>query len=293
MQHPKITVRKISTDWKAMPSGLTYLFIGQPKTGKTTACSKWSELGSDGVILLDTDLGADFVDGVNSVTVSSLNAPTRPVQHEGKQVVKKGQPQIEVIPPNERGFVERSGKNKGKPIDSYSLIEVYNWLSTEWDTLPYDTIVIDTVGQVNEWVEDAVIKELGITAMGEGQWGADWGKARRKNVDIIKRFQAFIKKKGGNLVLVSHSKSTVVTDGKAQLGPELPRGLGYALAAKADVIGYVTAEKEDGQFNVSFEAYDERVIGSRLAPLAQKVLPFDYQAVSKEILNYKREKSNG
>jgi len=276
-----------------MPSGLTYLFIGQPKTGKTTACSKWSELGSDGVILLDTDLGADFVDGVNSVTVSSLNAPTRPVQHEGKQVVKKGQPQIEVIPPNERGFVERSGKNKGKPIDSYSLIEVYNWLSTEWDTLPYDTIVIDTVGQVNEWVEDAVIKELGITAMGEGQWGADWGKARRKNVDIIKRFQAFIKKKGGNLVLVSHSKSTVVTDGKAQLGPELPRGLGYALAAKADVIGYVTAEKEDGQFNVSFEAYDERVIGSRLAPLAQKVLPFDYQAVSKEILNYKREKSNG
>ena len=276
-----------------MPSGLTYLFIGQPKTGKTTACSKWSELGSDGVILLDTDLGADFVDGVNSVTVSSLNAPTRPVQHEGKQVVKKGQPQIEVIPPNERGFVERSGKNKGKPIDSYSLIEVYNWLSTEWDTLPYDTIVIDTIGQVNEWVEDAVIKELGITAMGEGQWGADWGKARRKNVDIIKRFQAFIKKKGGNLVLVSHSKSTVVTDVKAQLGPELPRGLGYALAAKADVIGYVTAEKEDGQFNVSFEAYDERVIGSRLAPLAQKVLPFDYQAVSKEILNYKREKSNG
>ena len=126
--------------------------------------------------------------------------------------------------------------------------------------------------------------------MGEGQWGADWGKARRKNVDIIKRFQSLIKKKGGNLVLVSHSKTTVVTDGKAQLGPELPRGLGYSLAAKADVIGYVTAEKEDGLYYVSFEAYDERVVGSRLAPLAQKVLPFDYQAVSDEILTYKREK---
>lgn len=275
-----------------MPSGLTYLFIGQPKTGKTTACSKWSELGSDGVILLDTDLGSDFVDGVNAVTVSSLNAPTRAVEHEGKQVVKNGKPQFEVIPPLERGFVKRSGKDKGTPIESYSLIEVYNWLNTEWDKLPYDTIAIDTIGQVNEWVEDTVIKELGITAMGEGQWGADWGKARRKNVDIIKRFQALIKKKGGNLILVSHSKTTAVTDGKAQLGPELPRGLGYSLAAKADVIGYVTAQKEDGQYYVSFEAYDERVVGSRLAPLAQKVLPFDYKAVSDEILNYKREADN-
>ena len=273
-----------------MPSGLTYLFIGQPKTGKTTACSKWSELGSDGVILLDTDLGADFVDGVNTATISSLNAPTRAVMHEEKQVVKNGKPQFEVIPPLERGFVKRSGKDKGKPIETYSLIEVYNWLNTEWDKLPYDTVVIDTIGQVNEWVEQTVIEELGITAMGEGQWGADWGKARRKNVDIVKRFQSLIKKKGGNLVLVSHSKTTVVTDGKAQLGPELPRGLGYSLAAKADVIGYVTAEKEDGQYYVSFEAYDERVVGSRLAPLAQKVLPFDYQAVSDEILTYKKEK---
>ena len=41
---------------------------------------------------------------------------------------------------------------------------------------------------------------------------------------------------------------------------------------------------------MSFEAYDERVVGARLAPLAQKVLPFDYQAVSDEILTYKKEK---
>ena len=56
-----IEVRKVSTDWgKGMPSGLTYFFIGQPKTGKTTACASWSEKGSDGVLVLDTDLGAEF-----------------------------------------------------------------------------------------------------------------------------------------------------------------------------------------------------------------------------------------
>jgi len=272
-----------------MPAGLTYLIIGQPKTGKTTAVSRWSSKGADGVLLIDTDLGSDFVKDANVVTVTGLNAPMRPVLHEGKQVVKNGQPSNEVVPPEERGFNIRSGKEKGKPLAVYSMIEVYNWISKEWDKLPYDTIAIDTIGEVNSWIEQSVIHELGITAMGEGQWGADWGKARRKNLDVIKRFQDLMKKKGGNLILVSHSKTSQLQDGKVQLGPELPRGLGYSLAAKADVIGYTTASKEDGKYYISFEAYDERVVGSRLKPLAQKVLPFEYSAISNEILKYKEE----
>ena len=287
-----LEVRKINTDWgEGLPSGLPYFFIGQPKTGKTTACASWSEKGAEGVLILDTDLGAEFVDNANVVTISSLNAPSRPVMKDNKQVTKGGQPQYELVPPEERGFVYRSGQDKGKPMPVYSLIEAYQWLEKEWDKLPYDTVVIDTLGQVNEWVEDIVLKELGITTMGEGQWGADWGKARRKNVDVIKRFQNLIKQKGGNLILVSHSKTTVVTDGKAQLSPELPRGLGYSLAAKADVIGYSTAQKDDGKYYVSFEAYDERVVGSRLKPLSQKVLPFDYESIVTEIKQYK-EKTN-
>lgn len=285
-----IEVRKVSTKWSdGLPTGLTWFFIGQPKTGKTTACAEWSMKGSEGVLILDTDLGAEFVDNANVVTIASLNAPTRPVMKDGKQVTLAGSPQSEVIPPSERGFVYRSGKDAGKPQPVYSLIETYQWAEENWDDLPYDTIVIDTLGQVNEWVEETVLQELGISAMGEGQWGADWGKAKRKNVDIIKRFQNLMKKKGGNLVLVAHSKTTVVTDGKAQLSPELPRGLGYSLAAKADVIGYSTALKDDGSFNVSFEAYDERVVGSRLKPLSQKKLPFSFKAIVSEILNYKEK----
>ena len=37
-----INVRKVSTDWTTLPTGLTWYFIGQPKTGKTTQASKWS-----------------------------------------------------------------------------------------------------------------------------------------------------------------------------------------------------------------------------------------------------------
>lgn len=272
-----------------MPSGVTYFLIGQPKTGKTTASSSWSEKGAEGVLMIDTDLGSDFADGANVVTVTELNPPMRNVMVDGIQVVKKGVPQTEIIPAEERGYKFRTGKETGTPMPVYSLIEVYQWLVKEWDNLPYDTIVIDTIGQVNEWVETIVLQELGITAMGEGSWGADWGKARRKNLDIIQRFQSLTKKMGANLILISHSKTTTVTDGKAQVGPELPRGLGYSLAAKADVIGYCTADKDGGKYYISFEAYDERVVGSRLKPLAQKRLPFNYESIKNEIVNYKKE----
>ena len=285
-----LNVQKISTDWaNGLPGGITWYFIGQPKSGKTTQASGWSSKGKDGVLLIDTDLGADFVDGANVVTVASLNPPTRNKMSDGVKVVKNGTPVIEVIPPKERGYSHRTGPDKGQPMAAYSLAEVVSSLEQDWDNYPYDTVVIDTIDQVNSWIEDIVKKELSIQEMGEGQWGADWAKARRKNTDAIIRLQRFLKKVGGNLVLISHSKSTVVTDGKAQLSPNLPRGLASALTAKADVIGYTTCNKEDGKYEVSFQSYDERMVGSRLKPLAQKSLPFNFDEIINEIKSYKEE----
>ena len=289
-----IKIRNISTDWSVMPGGLTWYFIGQPKSGKTTAASGWSEKGQGGVLLIDTDLGVDFVDGANTVTVSSLNPPEELVKEKGEQVYNdRGSPQTRIVPAMKRGFYHRTGKNKGKSMEVYSLQEIYMWISEKWDELPYDTIVIDTIDEVNEWIQDEVVKELGITAMGEGQWGADWGKARRRNVDIVKRFQIFLKSKGGNLILISHSKSTQMQDSKVQLSPDLPRGLAYALTAKADVIGYCTADKDSKGYYVSFQAYDERTVGSRLKPLSQTTLPLSYNSIKEQILNYEKESKNG
>jgi len=241
------------------------------------------------VLILDTDLGSDFVDGANVITIASINAPKRHVKKDDKIVTEKGQPKIEIIPPEERGFYHRVGPDKGKPMEVYSLVEVLIWLTKEWKTLPYDTVVIDTIDQVNRWIEEIVTKELNISQMGEGNWGADWGMARRKNIEIMVRFQKMLKRNGGNLILISHSKQTTVTDGKTQLMPELPRGLAYGLTAKADVIGYTTANKDDLKYYVSFKSYDERTVGSRLKPLCQKELLFDYETIKKEILNYKEK----
>ena len=284
-----IKVNKVKNDWKALPGGITWYIIGQPKTGKTTQASKWSPKGNDGVLLIDTDLGSDFVEGANTVTVTDLNQPIEPLTKDGKQVLKNGQPQYVVTPPDKRGYYYRSGKNKGKPMEVYSFGEILQWLETKWNELPYDTVVVDTIDQINKWIEQKVIKELEIDAMGQGQWGTDWGMARRNNLDIIVRLQKLMKKVGGNLVLISHSKTTTITDGKAQLSPELPRGLAYSLTAKADVIGYTTVDKDSDNYMISFKSYDERTVGSRLKPLAQKDLPFDYKEIVNEITKYKEK----
>jgi len=289
----EIKVQKVSTDWSDMPGGLTYYIIGQPKSGKTTAAASWSPKGQSGVLLIDTDLGADFVEGANQVIVTSLNPPMRPIEKDGKKVIKDGKEQYELVPPSERGYYQRSGPNKGKPAETHSLAEIYMWLEEKWQELPYDTIAIDTIDVCNKWIEEIVCDELNINAMGDGQWGADWGQAKRKNLDLIKRFQALIKKHGGYLIMISHAKSTQIQDGKVQLAPELPRGLGYALTAQADVIGYATVQRQgdgdDTEHMISFINYDERTVGSRLKPLAHKRLPFNYESIQNEILTYREE----
>ena len=98
-----------------------------------------------------------------------------------------------------------------------------------------------------------------------------------------------MKQHGSNLILTSHSKQSQMNDGKVQLSPELPRGLGYALCARADVIGYSTVVKDEIIPNVSFQAYDERTVGSRLKPLNGKILPFTYDDITKAITEYKDE----
>ena len=283
-----LQIQKVKTDWsESLPGGLTWYFVGQPKSGKTTAASKWSQLGSEGVLVIDTDLGADFVDGANVVTVTSLNTPGRVKEKDGVKITKNGQPQIEAVPPDERGYFYRAGNKKGEKMPVYSLKEVVDDLKKNWHDYNYDTIVIDTIDMVNTWIEEIVTKELGIDNMGDGQWGADWAKARKKNISIVSDLQRFIKKVGANLILISHAKLTSVVDGKAQLGPQLPSGLGRSLTAHADVIGYVTCNKDNQGHYISFESYDERMIGSRLRPLAQKSLPLDYNTIMNEIKTYK------
>jgi len=285
-----IKVRKIDVDWSDMPSGLTWYIIGAPKTWKTTQASRWHKDGAEKVLLLDTDLGADFANDANVIPISSLNTPRRKkLSTDGKTITKGGKVVYEDIPPLERGHHHRTGKQKGKPMEIYSLQEVVIWLKTNWDKLPYEVVVMDTIDEINSWIEKRIEVTKEVSSIADIEWGAGWSQARKENLDIAKRLQTFLKSKGADFILVSHSKPTSLTDGKVQLSPELPRGLAAGLTAKADIIGYTSAKKEDKQVYISFLSYDERMIGSRLRPLMQKTILFDYATVLKEVNNYKEE----
>ena len=290
-----VEVSKVTVKWsQGLPSGLTWYFIGQPKTGKTTAAASWSTKGSKAVLMLDTEQGTDFVEGANRVTITSLNPPVRELaDEEGKVLTKGGTPQYEPIPALERGYKYRGGKDKGKPMPVYSFAEVLTWLSSDWELLPYDTIVIDTVDSLNSWVERIVCAELGTKAMGDAEWGADWGRARQRVTAIVEKLQGLVKKHDATLIMISHSKQTTVVDGKSQIGPELPRGLASGLLARSDVIGYTTATKNDGHYYINFRSYEERMIGSRLKPLSQQELLFDYKTILETVKKYKEIKENG
>ena len=48
-------------------------------------------------------------------------------------------------------------------------------------------------------------------------------------------------------------------------------------------------DKEDGKAYVSFKSYDERAVGSRLKPLSQEKVLFEYESVRKQIITYKEK----
>ncbi len=288
-----IEVQTVATNWKQLPTGLIWYVIGQPKSGKTTALSEWSDKGQAGTLIIDTDMGADFVDGANVIPCVSLQPPLIPTMMNGIQVVLDGIPIFErdadgnhiVVPPTERGYNYRVGEKQGQPMPVYSISEIVGWLLKEYDNLPYNTIVLDTIDQINTWNEHRTCKKMGIASMGQGEWGADWSEAKEGTLRSFSALRDLVKRKGGTLVIVSHSKETTIVPAKGkrkaitQLGPALPSGLATRLLGDVDIIGYTTGSKSDGQYHISFEAYEERKVGSRLRPIAQKELPFNYKAI--------------
>lgn len=288
-------IRKISLEenTSTFPRGLVWFFMGFPKTGKTTQASRWAEGGSDKVLLIDTDHGTDFVDGANVVVCTSLNIPTRDKVVDGKKVttVVDGVEKIvkTIIPPNERGFYHRVGADKGTQMEVYSMAEIYKEVKALLlkGQFPYEAIAIDTLDKINEWIEEIVAKELGQEAMGQSAgWGADWGLARRRNLDIARKWCDLCRQYGLTLIFTSHAKQRQVIDKKVQLGPELPGGLGRALSGKADIIG-LSSIGQNKKPVITFRNFDEITIGSRLPALFQQSMDFDFKTVHDAIINWK------
>ena len=292
-----IKLQKVHIDWTKPLQGLTWYIMGSPKTGKTTQMSNWSSKGQDGVVILDTDLGADYVEGANIIPITSLNPPIRQVIHESVPVTEMFNgstvPKMELVPPAERGFFARTNKNE--PMEVYSLVEAIEDLKINWDSKEYkniDTVVIDTIDKVNLWMEVIIEQKLGVDNIADAGFGAGWATVSSKIDKSIQSLQEFLKRRGGTLVLISHCKPSTMIDGKVQLSPNIPKGLAAKLTRRSDIIGVTGIQQGTGAFMISFMGYGERQVGSRLRPLVGKQLPFNYIEIMNELKTYSKENEN-
>jgi hypothetical protein len=290
-------LRNAEINWNVVPKGMTILFFGHPKTWKTTVASSWAEGGRDSVLLIDTELGSDFVPGINRIICTSLRPPVEHVYTEDGKIETDGMgiPKTKITEPKDRGYVYTVGDLIGQPMPTYSLQETIDYIFDQIydNNFPFETVVIDTIDEINTWVEQEVIAELKIPAMGAGEYGSDWALARDRVTSMISELKKLLKQRGINLILISHAKNTsFIEKGKTKIiqqGADLPRGIAKKIMGMCELIGYVVKDGKD-QVHLSFDGFDEVQMGSRLRPLQGKKIKFSYQDFVKEVTSYKQEK---
>jgi len=290
-------IRTQTIDHSIMPAGLTMLIFGQPKTHKSTELAKWSDRGSAGTLVIDTQFGTDFIGGINKIHCVSLYPPMIPVLDlNGNQMTdERGLLAVEPLLPENRGYIHRNGAEKGQAMAVYSLDEILTYIYTELanGTFEFDTVVLDTFDQIVRWEEVETCITLGINSIGEAEFGKDYALTATKVNNIFFELKRVLMKAGKSLVLVSHSKqklkveanSSDKTKVSAHLASTLPTKIEKVVLGEADIIGYVEIESKFGKrkAKMSFDNCEELHMGSRLRNLAGKTINFDYETFKNTI----------
>lgn len=148
-------------------------------------------------------------------------------------------------------------------------------LSKEKETIPYETIVVDSLTTLEQWIEEEVSQELNCE-FGTAGYGADYGSSRTKMMRIINAF----KKVNKRIILVAH------TNISAEPGTEiktlsLTGKVKNLVTAAADAVGFMGWKKEERI--ISFASTQKDESGSRYPQLIGKEIPANYQAFAETI----------
>lgn len=238
------------------PKGRTWLFYGPPKIGKSSVASQFPR-----AITFDLEDGLEDIGGM-----TFQNKP------EGEE----NDPQLAAARLD--WMSECLGEMEGKGGSKY------------------DTIVVDTLDIVHDWVEKDALAFLSkkfkmeLGSMGEAPNGADWAEARKSTLGILTALRQFARRTDKNVVIIAHSQSVMSEKGtqteKAKT-IDFPGKLGRRIPAQVDVIGYcfglkgldpVTHKSTINRF-VSFQPYEELEAGCRYKELNGKILPMTFKAI--------------
>lgn len=158
---------------------------------------------------------------------------------------------------------------------------------------PYNTIVIDTIDIVYEWVEQRTISTLNSSfktsynSIGEFPHGTGWAVARMNTKKFIFKDLFDITRTGKNVVIIAHEKAITITrNGKDETAYKLalPGQTSSTVSSLADAVGRVYSKSIAGRLEprISFAPGTDDG-GSRIKALANKDIPLDFEVLKSVI----------
>ena len=272
------------------PKGLTWLILGEAKVGKTTFGLNFAD-DKEKVLLLDLENGAKGFPYTKRINVISLLAATRPkLDASGNEVLDtNGKKIMQLVPPDERGFYR-----DGKPAPAASMMEAIAYIRKNPGS--YETVVLDTVDDLNSFAEQVVMEEKNTVAMGDAnEFGKDWAASKIKVIKTLKLLQEICQKNEINLIILSHVKTVTNKDSESDqqissLAPDLPSGLRKQVTALADVIAYAYMTK-NGDRLMSTRTGGQNVTGTRYVEIADAVFNLSYSEIKDRFAKYHEKKT--
>ncbi len=160
---------------------------------------------------------------------------------------------------------------------------------------PYETVIVDTLDVVHDFLEEETITEIGkkikaeLEAMGEAPNGLDWAISRKKTMGFLEAWRVFARNTGKNVVFIAHATAVMAekgTIGQKALSIDFPGKLARRIPAKVDAVGYCygvkgkdTTGKPIISRMLSFQPYSDLEAGCRFKELSGKILPMSFDAI--------------